>query len=159
MLADEPYGLSAKFLGMLFLTYLSGTVGSALSGRVAQRLSQPMCLMIGIVLLMLGSLVTLIPSLLAIVVGFLINSFGFFFAHSTASSWVSRHAEQARASASSLYLLFYYLGASCGGFYLAPFWHAYGWSGVVAASLAMFGLTLWISFLLLRAGQRRMVLA
>ena len=159
MLADEPYGLSAKFLGMLFLTYLSGTVGSALSGRAAQRLPQPLCLMIGIGLLMLGSVVTLLPSLGAIVAGFLINSFGFFFAHSTASSWVSRHAEQARASASSLYLLFYYLGASCGGFYLAPFWHGYGWAGVVAASLLMLCLTLWISLLLLRAEQRRPALA
>jgi YNFM family putative membrane transporter len=155
MLADEPYGLSAKFLGMLFLTYLSGTLGSALSGRAAQKLPQPVCLMIGIVLLMLGSTVTLIPTLPAIVAGFLINSFGFFFAHSTASSWVSRHAQQARASASSLYLLFYYLGASAGGFYLAPFWHAYGWPGVIAASLAVFCLTLWISFLLLRAKRRR----
>jgi YNFM family putative membrane transporter len=155
MLADEPYGLSAKFLGMLFLTYLSGTLGSALSGRAAQKLPQPVCLMIGIVLLMLGSTVTLIPTLPAIVAGFLINSFGFFFAHSTASSWVSRHAQQARASASSLYLLFYYLGASAGGFYLAPFWHAYGWPGVIAASLAVFCLTLWISFLLLRAERRR----
>ncbi len=159
MLAQEPYSLSATFLGMLFLTYLSGTVGSALSGRAAQRLSQPVCLMIGIVLLMLGSLVTLIPALPAIVTGFLINSFGFFFAHSTASSWVSRHAGQARASASSLYLLFYYLGASCGGFYLAPFWQSHGWAGVVAGSLVMFCLTLWISFLLLRAERRQPVLA
>jgi MFS transporter, YNFM family, putative membrane transport protein len=159
MLADEPYGLSATFLGMLFLTYLSGTVGSALSGRAAQRLAQPVCLMIGIALLMLGTLVTLIPSLTAIVIGFLINSFGFFFAHSTASSWVSRHATQARASASSLYLLFYYLGASCGGFYLAPFWHGFGWFGVVAASLLVLSLTLWISLMLLRAERRRPALA
>ncbi|GGO78251.1 MFS transporter [Marinobacterium nitratireducens] len=157
MLAEAPYGLSAQFLGMLFLTYLSGTVGSALSGRIAQRLSQPLCMALGVLLLMCGTLVTLIPSLTAIIAGFLINSFGFFFAHSTASSWVSRHAEHARASASSLYLLFYYLGASCGGFYLAPFWHGFGWAGVVVASLLVLTVTLMLSLLLYRSQARQPV--
>ncbi|NVK43467.1 MAG: MFS transporter [Oceanospirillaceae bacterium] len=155
MLAEAPYGLSAQFLGMLFLTYLSGTVGSALSGRVAQHLSQPLCMALGVLLLMCGTLVTLTPTLGAIIAGFLINSFGFFFAHSTASSWVSRHAEQARASASSLYLVFYYLGASCGGFYLSPFWHGYGWTGVVAASLLILVVTLTLSLLLYRSEMRQ----
>jgi len=159
MLAEAPYNLSAQFLGMLFLTYLSGTVGSALSGRVAQYLPQSLCMALGILLLMCGTLVTLIPSLPAIIAGFLINSFGFFFTHSTASSWVSRHAEQARASASSLYLVFYYLGASCGGFYLAPFWHGFGWDGVVVASLLVFGVTLTLSGLLYRSEARQPALA
>ena len=58
-----------------------------------------------------------------------------------ASAWVNRHALNARASASSLYLVFYYLGASAGGFYLDPFWRHWQWPGVVLASLLILSVT------------------
>ncbi|WP_027856750.1 MFS transporter [Marinobacterium jannaschii] len=148
LLSDAPYNLSAGFLGMLFLTYLSGTLGSMLSGRICHFIPQPLVMVLGIMLLIAGSLVTLIADINAIIAGFLINALGFFIAHSCASSWVSQHAKHARASASSLYLLFYYLGASCGGFYLQPFWDAAGWQGVIAGSLLVLcftaGLALWL---------------
>ena len=89
-----------------------------------------------------GSLLTLIPHLGTIVLGFFINALGFFFAHTQAAGWVTRHAKRARASASSLYLAFYYAGATLGGFYLDPFWRWAGWGGVVAASLLVLSLTL-----------------
>ena len=57
-LSEAPFSLTSQWLGLIFLTYLGGTLGSALSGRVAQRLSQPVCMMLGITTLMLGSLVT-----------------------------------------------------------------------------------------------------
>jgi len=145
VLADEPYNLPASFLGMLFLTYLSGTFGSSISGKAGQRWSQPVCMASGIVILMLGSLLTLLGSLWMIVLGLLVNSFGFFFAHSSASSWVSQNARYARASASSLYLLFYYTGASTGGFYLHLFWEWMGWTGVVLGSWLVLLLTLGLS--------------
>ncbi len=145
MLADAPYNLPTSLLGLLFLTYLSGTFGSACCGQIANRLPLPVVMACGIVLLMLGSLVTLIGSLPAIITGFLINAFGFFIAHSSASSWVSQQATEARASASSLYLVFYYLGASSGGFYLDPFWQWAGWTGVIGGSLLVLSLTLALS--------------
>ncbi|MFM2318878.1 MAG: hypothetical protein RLZZ215_1499 [Pseudomonadota bacterium] len=142
VLAEAPYHLSTHALGMLFLTYLTGSLASAGSGRASAWFSQPTCMIIGILLLMLGSLLTLMGQLPMIISGFLINSFGFFLTHSTLSSWVSQHALKARASASSLYLVFYYLGASLGGFYLEPFWQWARWPGVVLASLLVFVLTL-----------------
>ena len=150
VLADEPYNLPASLLGMLFLTYLTGTFGSAISGKVAQHISQPLCMALGIAVLMLGSLVTLLPGLGFIILGLFINSFGFFFAHSSASSWVSHNAHHARASASSLYLLFYYTGASTGGFYLHIFWEWQHWAGVVAGSLLVLTATLLMSLKLRR---------
>lgn len=150
VLAAPPYHLSTHALGMLFLTYLTGSFASAWSGRAALWLSQPICMILGILLLMAGTLLTLVSSLPMIVIGFLINSFGFFLTHSTLSSWVSQHALKARASASSLYLVFYYLGASLGSFYLEPFWQWAGWAGVVSASLGIFAVTLsaalWLHF-------------
>lgn len=148
LLAAAPYHLSASLLGMLFLTYLSGTIGSAISGRLSLKFTQPVVIAMGTICIMIGSLVTLIPSILAIVVGFLINAFGFFVAHSTASSWVSRHAKNARATASSLYLVFYYLGASTGGFYLNPFWQFAGWKGIVLGSLCVLTLTFILAVVL-----------
>ncbi|EIJ33778.1 MFS transporter [Thiothrix nivea] len=142
VLADAPYHLSPHALGMLFLTYLTGSFAAAVSGRVAQFLSPPVGMALGVLLLMCGSLLTLIPNLLTIVLGFMVSSFGFFFTHSLASSWVSHHALKARASASSLYLVFYYMGASAGGFLLAPFWAWQGWLGIVAGSLLVYSLTL-----------------
>lgn len=145
MLTDAPFNLPTSLLGMLFLTYLSGTFGSACCGQIASRMPLPAVMACGTVLLMLGSLITLAGSLTAIISGFLINAFGFFIAHSSASSWVSQQATQARASASSLYLVFYYLGASSGGLYLAPFWQWSGWSGVITGSLLVLCLTLALS--------------
>lgn len=150
LLADAPFYLSASALGMLFLTYLSGTVSSALSGHVAHHLPQPLCMALGIVLMMLGSLITLIPSILAIIGGFLVSAFGFFFTQSTASSWVSHNAHFAKASSSSLYLVFYYVGASTGGFYLHPFWEWLHWPGVVFGSLLVLAGTLTAALTLLR---------
>ncbi|WP_432474858.1 MFS transporter [Amphritea sp. HPY] len=155
VLAAEPFSLSASWLGMLFVTYLSGTFGSAISGKLAQRFGPLPCIAAGIVILMLGSCVTLMADLTAIVVGFFLNSFGFFFAHSTASSWVSRHAMHSKASASSLYLAFYYLGASSGSFYLDPFWQFHGWSGVIAGSLLVLCGTLLATLLLFKYDRVR----
>ena len=134
LLEAAPYHLSAKYVGLLFLTYLSGTLGSAMSGKLAKRWGQANIMVLGTCIFIFGSLVTLGDSLQAIILGLLINSLGFFLCHSTASSFVSRTAKHAKASASSLYLVFYYLGASLGGFYLDPFWQANDWTGVIMGS-------------------------
>lgn len=154
LLSDDPWLLSSSLLGMLFITYLTGTLAASISGRVALYLAQPLCMALGILILITGSLILLLPSLLAIIAGLLVNSFGFFFCHSNASSWVSRQAPQARASANALYLVFYYLGASTGGFYLDPFWQALHWPGVILGSLLVLLVTLGISFWLWRQDPR-----
>ncbi len=117
---------------MLFLTYLSGTVASSLSGRCAHRWGAQRLLLVGIALMALGSALLLCGSLGAILSGLLISSFGFFLAHACASAWVGQHVEHNRALASSLYLVGYYLGASLGGLYLHPFWEQGGLGGIGA---------------------------
>ncbi|PMR69902.1 MFS transporter [Halomonas heilongjiangensis] len=144
-LAEAPFGLGASLLGLIFLTYLGGTLGSTLSGRLARSLSQPACMMAGILILMTGTLVTLVDSLWPIVLGLTLNAFGFFLAHSMTSSWVGRHAERARGSASALYLVFYYGGASLGGLWLEPFWRFAAWEGVALGSWLVLTVTLGIA--------------
>ena len=154
LLSAPPHNLPSSLLGLLFLTYLSGTFASALSGRMAKRLAQPKIMALGIMIFMTGSLITLLPWVPTIILGFLINAFGFFLCHSTASSWVGRNARHTRASASSLYLVFYYLGASTGSLYLDPFWHWLAWPGVIGASLLVLVGTLTIALWLGRHARR-----
>ncbi|MFN3899392.1 MAG: MFS transporter [Alishewanella aestuarii] len=150
VLAAAPFSLGSSLIGLLFVTYLTGTVGSALSANIAARLSAPGAMAAGILIMMLGSVITLGQSLVLIGAGFFISAFGFFLCHSLASSWVSQHALRAKASASALYLVFYYLGASSGTLYLQPFWQAGQWLGVVIGSVLMYGLTLLLCLLLWR---------
>lgn len=150
LLSGPPYGLSPTLLGMLFITYLAGTVSSTLSGRLAQRWGKATCLMAGIGLFALGLIFTLHHSLIVILIGLLIQCFGFFFAHSASASWVNSHAAFARASASSLYLVSYYLGGSLGSSFLGVFWEAWHWPGVVGGSLLVLGVTFSCSWWLHR---------
>lgn len=150
VLAETPFNLSSSLIGVLFITYLTGTVGSAFSSRIAGYLTTPGAMALGVIIMILGSLLTLIPSLVGIVLGFFISAFGFFLCHSLASSWVSQHASRAKASASALYLVFYYLGASSGGVYLQPFWQSGAWSGVIMGSVLMYSVTLGLCYWLWR---------
>ena len=134
-LSGAPFYLPTAFVGMLFLTYLAGTLSSSLAGRWALRIPLSLCMGMGLAGMALGMIITLIPNLWMILLGLLVNSFGFFMAHSTASAWVSRHAAFAKASASSLYLLFYYIGGSLGSFYLGFFYHWEGWPALVGGAL------------------------
>lgn len=154
LLSDEPYRLSPAFLGLLFVTYLAGTVGSTLAGKLAQRWGKMSCLKFGILLFAMGLILTLHSSLLIIIVGLILICFGFFFSHSLTASWVNSHATVARAGASSLYFVAYYLGGSLGSIYLGWFWNAWNWTGVVSACLAVLLLTCTCSFKL-RKYERR----
>ncbi|MEW8395485.1 MAG: MFS transporter, partial [Candidatus Thiodiazotropha sp.] len=148
VLADEPYRLSSDWLGLFFLTYLTGTLAASVSGRLVRNRSQTGAMGVGILIFMGGTLLTLAPGLVLIVAGFFINACGFFFTHSLAAGWVTGHAQSARASATSLYLMFYYAGATLGGLYLEPFWRWARWEGVIVGSLIVlcitFGITLWL---------------
>lgn len=141
LLSGDPYRLSPTLLGMLFVSYLAGTFSSTLSGRLAQQWGKTTCIQLGVGLFALGMLCTLHPSLIVILIGLLIQCFGFFFAHSASASWVNAHAQFARASASSLYLVFYYFGASLGSSYLGWFWEAWHWPGVVSGGLLVLVVT------------------
>jgi YNFM family putative membrane transporter len=142
VLADAPYSLSSSWLGLLFLTYLSGSVGSALIGKIDQSVSCAQRIAMGTLIIMVGTATTLIGGLPLLIGGLLINGFGFFIAHSSLSTWVNRSAEGSKASASSLYLVFYYLGGSVGTAYLNPFWQEGGWQGVALGGMATLAIAL-----------------
>ncbi|MBO7746814.1 MFS transporter [Paenibacillus sp. MWE-103] len=132
LLAKPPYGLSQSVIGCLFVFQLVGSWSSFFFGRMADRYSRAGLIAAGVVLSLLGAGLTLAGSLTLTIAGIVLFAFGFFAGHTVASGWVGKTAAPPyKAYASSLYLLFYYLGSSVLGTAGGSFLSAYGWPGVV----------------------------
>jgi YNFM family putative membrane transporter len=129
-LLAPPFQLSQTMVGLLAVVYLSGIYSSAQVGALADRFGRRKVFWIVILLMLAGVSLTLFDRLPMVLLGMLLFTFGFFGAHSVASSWIGRRARQARGQASSLYLFSYYLGSSVAGTLGGIFWHAAGWDGV-----------------------------
>jgi YNFM family putative membrane transporter len=79
-------------------------------------------------------------------IGMVLLAVGFFFLHAQASTFVSKNVKKNKASAQALYSLFYYSGAGLGVFVLEPFYHLWGWQGVLGCT--RIGLALCIGLVL-----------
>lgn len=149
-LLEPPYELSMSLVGLLSVVYLSGTYSSTQAGALADRLGRHRVFWPAILLMLAGLLLTLFDSLGVILAGMLLFAFGFFAAHSLASSWVGRRALQARGQASSLYLFSYYVGSSVAGTAGGFFWQHGGWSGVGLFIAVLLSLALLVALHLSR---------
>ena len=129
-LLAEPYHMNQALVGLLSIVYLSGIYSSAQVGALADRLGRRKVFWASIVVMAGGMLMTLASPLAMIIVGMLVFTFGFFGAHSVASSWIGRRALKAKGQASSLYLFSYYAGSSVAGTAGGMFWHMAGWNGI-----------------------------
>lgn len=130
-LIESPYNLSQTLVSFIFVIYIVGTFSSTFMGRLADKHGQYIMLCISIFIMLLGINITLTTNLLLKIIGIALLTFGFFAGHSIISSWIGKVATHDKAQASSLYLLFYYVGSSVGGTAGGTFWSLYGWEGVV----------------------------
>lgn len=149
-LLAAPLSLSQSVVGALSLLYLLGIYSSVWAGRLADRYGRRHVLWALIALPPAGLLLTLSHWLPLIVAGVAVTTFGFFAAHSVASSWVGRRAQGNRALASALYLFFYYLGSSVVGSLSGLMWESHGWPGVVLVLGSLLLLALLIGWRLRR---------
>ncbi|WP_288380043.1 MFS transporter [uncultured Massilia sp.] len=140
-----PFHLSQSAVGAVSLLYLLGMFSSMWAGKLADRLGRRNVLWLFMCVMIAGLLVTLVESVLAIVLGVGLATFGFFAAHSVASSWVGRRAKAPQALASGIYLFCYYLGSSVVGWLTGYLWEHWGWPGVVALLAALLGVGLAIA--------------
>ncbi|WP_426116245.1 MFS transporter [Pseudomonas sp. DSP3-2-2] len=129
-LLAEPYHLSQAVVGLFSVVYLSGIYSSAKIGSLADKLGRRQVLWAVIVMMLVGVSLTMFTPLPVVIVGVLLFTFGFFGAHSVASSWIGRRAITAKGQASSLYLFSYYVGSSIAGTGGGVFWHYAGWNGI-----------------------------
>ncbi|WP_232012656.1 MFS transporter [Vibrio aphrogenes] len=141
-LVAAPFSLPVGLVSLIFLCYLTGTLTSKLSGQWSLRYPSTNGMILGTIVSFIGMMVALIPHLYAMFTALILISGGAFFTHSLAYAWVSAKAQQAKASATALYLVHYYAGGSLGGFYLIYCWQHGGWNMV-----ALGGTVLYIAML------------
>ncbi|MGF1697978.1 MFS transporter [Vibrio lamellibrachiae] len=139
-LVSEPHYLPIGLASLIFLCYLAGTISSKLTGRWTQS-KQPLSGMVtGSIISMIGMWVALNDTLPMMLIGLLLISFGAFFTHTLAYSWVSQKATHAKATATALYLMHYYIGGSLGGFFLIYCWQHGGWISVAMGGMVLYAL-------------------
>lgn len=130
-LSAPPYHLPQSLIRWIYLLYLIGAFASTWMGYLADRVGRQHVLWAGVLIMLGGAVVTLTDNLPSKIVGVAIFTFGFWGAHSIASSWVGRRAAAQKAQASALYLFFFYVGASLGGTTGGYVWTWLGWPGVI----------------------------
>lgn len=149
-LQAAPFNFSQSIAGLVFACYPIGSLGSATMGNLAARFGRGRTL-VASVLIMITGLILLTPDhLVTIVLGLAIMTFGFFGAHGIASGFAPALADTDKAQASSLYLLFYYVGGGVAGSVGGFFWSSAAWPGVALFSGALMAGTLIVSLMLAR---------
>ncbi|KAA9022646.1 MFS transporter [Niallia endozanthoxylica] len=131
-LMQPPFNLSQTIIGLIFIVYLFGTFSSIYMGKKAKQYGTYLVLKMSFMITITGTVITLFPHLIVKIIGISIFTFGFFAAHSIVSALVTEHAKENKAQASSLYLLFYYLGSSFVGTLGGYFWNHFSWIGIIA---------------------------
>ncbi|MCM3790437.1 MFS transporter [Domibacillus indicus] len=137
LLITPPYSLSQTLIGFIFVVFLTGTFSAVYMGKKADKYGIPLLLKWSIGIMASGAVLTLFPSLFMKIIGIAVFTFGFFAAHSIASTWVGEYAGFNKTQASSMYLLLYYLGSSVVGSFGGWFWSHFNWIGVIGFILSL----------------------
>ncbi len=149
-LAGPPYNFSPLRIGFVFLVYGAGAVSSPLAGRLARRFRFWQILVGALSVTLLANLLTAAPSAAVLVCALLLLCFANFVVQSTATAFVAATAEHDRAGANALYLFFYYVGGSLGGYLPGLLWPLYGWAGVLALTVTSLLLAVTVALTLCR---------
>jgi len=139
-LSSAPYGLSVGTISLVYLVYALGSVSSATSGRIADRIGRRATIPVGCAFALVGVWLTLAHALPVVVLGMAALTVGFFCIHGLASGWVTSRAHLAgvrTGQAAAFYLFAYYVGASVFGNLGSAAWSHAGWPGVVALASAL----------------------
>ncbi len=132
-LVAAPYLLASGMMSLIFLIYLSGSWASARAGRIADQRG-PLWVVRGALFLgLFGTFLTIATPLALVLLGVAGVTMGFFATHGVTSSWVTAHAQRyghGMGQATSLYLFFYYVGASTMGYAGGWAWASGAWGRV-----------------------------
>ncbi|PTT66078.1 MFS transporter [Arthrobacter sp. HMWF013] len=136
-LSAEPFLLPGTLISLIFLAYLSGTFSSRWAGGLTARFGRRNVLLAGILLMIAGLALTLTQVLALILAGLVVFTGGFFAAHSIGAGWTGSIATTARAQASSLYNLAYYLGSSVIGWAGGLVFQSLGWTALALTVMVL----------------------
>ncbi len=149
-LLDAPFALSQTVVGLVFLSYLAGTLTAPSAGRLGDRVGRRAVLLGGVLLCLVALALTLSAMLPLVLAGLALFTVGFFGAHTSASGMVGNRARTGRSQASALYLLAYYAGSSLGGWVGGLAYERAAWPGVVLYVGVLMLLALGLALLLRR---------
>jgi len=136
-LAGPPYFFTPTLLGALFATYLSGSVTVPWVGRAILLFGRRRFVLGVIAVWIAGALMLLAPPVGVIIIGLLICATCGMICQAVSTGYVITTAKEGRSSAAGLYASMFYIGGSAGAFLIGFVWSAAGWSGCVAAIVAV----------------------
>jgi predicted MFS family arabinose efflux permease len=137
-LVSAPHNVPVGLASLIFICYLGGTFSSRCAGHWSKHFSPILGMFLGSIVSMAGMWIAVMESIPAMLAGLLLISFGAFFTHTLAYGWVGQNATQAKATATALYLVHYYIGGSLGGFLLLYCWQHGGWTSVVVGGSVLY---------------------
>jgi YNFM family putative membrane transporter len=146
--AGGVFQLSVTQISLLYVTYMFGICSAPIAGYLSDRIGRRSTMACGHLLGASGILLTLYPSLTALLVGSSILALGNFASQSAATAYVADIAKGSRGAASSLYLVFFYVGGSLGAFVPGLLWSRFEWNGLVALTVFTIVLALITNYLL-----------
>lgn len=129
-LESAPYHVHKGLISFIYLLFLLGMLSSMLNAKLRAKLGTLRALKLSLITLMVGIWITLLPFIIFKILGLAFTIYAFFSGHAIASAVVASRAEHHKAQASSLYLLFYYIGSSVGGTLAGYFYGLIHWPGV-----------------------------
>lgn len=133
--SEPPFRLSPTQISLLFATFALGVVSAPVAGFFSDRIGRRVTMAAGHLIGALGILLTLHPSVGVLAAGCALLTVGNFASQSATTAYVTDAAAEAQGAASSLYLVFYYLGGSLGAWLPGLLWDAFRWPGVVALTV------------------------
>jgi YNFM family putative membrane transporter len=136
LLSGPPYRLSTALVSSTYLVYAAGVPMSALAGRFSGPVAPRRLVGLGLLAAGFGMALTLAGSLPLVLGGLVVVVLGHFTAVAVLPAVVNATAQEAKGSASGLYLSAYYMGGTLGSVLPGLAWEAWGWTGVVAGCAA-----------------------
>jgi MFS transporter, YNFM family, putative membrane transport protein len=136
-LAGPPYFFTPTLLGLLFATYLGGSLAVPWVGRGIALFGRRRFTLGVIGIWIAGVLMLLAPPVALIVAGLTLCATCGMMCQAVSTGYVITTAKEGRSSAAGLYASTYYIGGSAGAFLIGFVWNATGWSGCVAAIAAV----------------------
>jgi YNFM family putative membrane transporter len=153
--AKAPFHLSVTQISLLYGTYLFGVFSAPAAGFLSDRIGRRATMAIGHVIGGAGILITLLPSLASLIAGASLLALGNFASQSATTAYVTDIATRSRGAASSLYLVFFYIGGSLGAYIPGLLWSKFAWHGLVSVTIVTIAVALACNYVL--AGQRSLV--
>jgi predicted MFS family arabinose efflux permease len=136
-LAAPPYSLSPTLLGLIFVTYLTGTAVTPLTGRFVGRFGRRSFVLTVIGIWIVGIALTLLQPIWLILVGLSMSACCGMLCQAVSTGYVAITAQAGRSSAVGLYVTSFYLGGSFGAAVGGYVWTFGGWPACVAMIATM----------------------